>query len=116
MKKLKFLIPLIMLSMVAVFIISCDKGTDSVGFDYYMDANDRRVVHFNAKGKSDFGSFEYTWSFGDGSTGQGKDITHEFSDFGKFTVILTATIDDSNIETTVSKEIEVVIPKITDLD
>lgn len=116
MKRFKFFIPLILLSMVASFFISCDKGTDTVGFDYYMDANDRRVVHFNAKGKSDYGSFEYTWSFGDGSTGQGKDITHEFSDFGRFTVILTATIDDSNIETTVSKEIEVVIPKITDLD
>ncbi len=104
------------LAIISLFVSSCDKGIDSVGFDYYMDANDRRVVHFNAKGQSDFGSFEYTWSFGDGSTGQGKDITHEFSDFGKFTVILTATIEDSKIETTVSKEIEVVIPKITDLD
>ena len=110
--------PFIMFIMVVIslFVSSCDKGTDSVNFDYYMDANDRRVVHFNAKGQSDFGEFEYTWSFGDGSTGQGKDITHEFSDFGKFTVILTATIEDSKIETTVSKEIEVVIPKITDLD
>ncbi len=104
------------ISVIAIFVSSCDKGTDSVNFDYYMDANDRRVVHFNAKGKSDYGTFDYTWSFGDGSTGQGKDITHEFSDFGKFTVILTATIEDSKIETTVSKEIEVVIPKITDLD
>ena len=104
------------LAIISLFVSSCDKGIDSVGFDYYMDANDRRVVHFNAKGQSDFGEFEYTWSFGDGSTGQGKDITHEFSDFGKFTVILTATIEDSKIKTTVSKEIEVVIPKITDLD
>ena len=104
------------LAIISLFVSSCDKGIDSVGFDYYMDANDRRVVHFNAKGQSDFGEFEYTWSFGDGSTGQGKDITHEFSDFGKFIVILTATIEDSKIETTVSKEIEVVIPKITDLD
>ena len=104
------------LAIISLFVSSCDKGTDTVGFDYYMDANDRRVVHFNAKGQSDFGEFEYTWSFGDGSTGQGKDITHEFSDFGKFTVILTATIEDSKIKTTVSKEIEVVIPKITDLD
>ena len=99
--KLKLMIFSLIATLIGLYVSGCDKGTDTVGFDYYMDANDRRVVHFNAKGKSDFGEFEYTWSFGDGSTGQGKDITHEFSDFGKFTVILTATIEDSKIETTV---------------
>lgn len=116
MKNFKSVIALFLLPMLTLILVGCDKGTDSVGFDYYMDAKDRKVVHFNAKGKSDFGEFEYTWSFGDGSTGTGKDITHEFADFGKFTVILTATIEDSKIETKVSKEIEVVIPQITNLD
>ena len=37
------------LAIISLFVSSCDKGIDSVGFDYYMDANDRRVVHFNAK-------------------------------------------------------------------
>ena len=117
--QLKTIPKLIILSLAVVitaFMYACDKGTDSVDFEHYLDANDRRIVHFNAKGKSDYGDFEYQWQFGDGSVGTGKEITHEFGDFGKFTVILTATIEKSNIETSVVKEIEVVIPKITGLD
>lgn len=117
--QLKTIPKLIILSLAVVitaFMYACDKGTDSVDFEHYLDANDRRVVHFNAKGKSDYGDFKYQWQFGDGSVGTGKEITHEFGDFGKFTVILTATIEKSNIETSIVKEIEVVIPKITGLD
>lgn len=115
--KLKLMIFSLIVILIGLYVSGCgNKGTDTVGFDYYMDANDRLVVHFNAKGKSDFGEFDYSWSFGDGSVGTGKEITHSFSDFGTYTVILTATIEESKIETTISKEIEVVIPKITDLD
>ncbi len=117
--RLKTISKLIILSLAVIttaFMSACDKGTDSVDFVHYLDANDRRIVHFNAKGKSDYGDFEYQWQFGDGSVGTGKEITHEFGDFGKFTVMLTAKIEKSNIETSIVKEIEVEIPKITDLD
>ncbi len=116
MKAIKFIMLLMITALSSFYFTGCDKGTDTVDFAYYLDANDRRVVHFNAKGKSDYGSFDYSWNFGDGSVGTGKEITHEFADFGTFKIVLYADIDDSNISTSVTKEIEVEIPKITNLD
>lgn len=116
MKKLKLVILILIISITALICNGCNKGKDTVDFSYYLDSSDRRIVHFNAKGKSDYGTFEYSWNFGDGYVGTGKEITHEYSDFGTFTITLFATIEDSKIETQVVKEIEVKIPEITNLD
>ena len=114
--KIKLMIFSLIVTLIGLYVAGCDRGTDSVDFTYYLDANDRQVVHFKAQGKSDFGEFAYEWDYGDGTIGSGKTSTHTFGEFGKFTVTLTATIEDSNIETMVSKEIVVEIPQITDLD
>ncbi len=114
--KVKLIFIILTITLLGTLANGCDKGTDSVGFEYYLDANNRRVVHFTATGESDYGVFAYKWSFGDGFSGTGQEITHAFSDFGKYTVTLTAEIKESKIKKIVSKEIEVVIPKITNLD
>ena len=114
--KYKLIILTLITTLITLLSIGCDKGVDSVDFDYYLDANDNRIVHFIAKGQSDYGAFDYSWNFGDGSAGTGKEISHTFDSFNTFTVILTAAIKDSNIETTIQKQIKLEKPTITDLD
>lgn len=49
-------------------------------------------VYFDASGSSDFeSSITYEWNFGDGQSGQGAKIAHEFLLPGDYTVVLTVT-------------------------
>jgi C1A family cysteine protease len=41
----------------------------------------------------------YTWDFGDGSTAQGKQVTHSYSHLGIYPVTLTVTDDDNQSDT-----------------
>ena len=57
----------------------------------------------------------YTWDFGDGETGIGRDVSHSFTDNGSYTV--TATVrDDDGASTSSTMEVTVnnVAPTITD--
>ena len=54
-------------------------------------------VSFN--GSSENGA-SYTWSFGDGSTATGQDVTHDFSTPGVYTVQLTVTNSSGCVSTT----------------
>jgi PKD repeat protein len=55
------------------------------------------TVTFNASGSSDpDGSIaEYKWDFGDGSTGEGGTVTHQFASSGTFPITLTL-LDNAN--------------------
>jgi PKD repeat protein len=48
---------------------------------------------------SDIKSLTYTWDFGDGSTGNGINVTHTYKKDGKFGVLLTVTDDDGAYDT-----------------
>jgi PKD repeat protein len=50
---------------------------------------------------------DYTWRFGDGSTGSGKHITHVYNRTGKFTVTLTV-INDYGASDSTSKTITII--------
>jgi PKD repeat protein len=55
----------------------------------------------------------YAWDFGDGSTGQGVDVTHTYSSPGTFTVILTVT--DNKGKTASATTIISVVKRVVDV-
>ncbi|MDE7314870.1 MAG: PKD domain-containing protein [Mucispirillum sp.] len=114
MKKTKILF-ILLLSLSSLFI-ACDKGEDSVDFTYSQDSKDPRIFYFQASGSSDYGDFDYRWDFGKGNTSSGSNASHQFDDYGNHVVTLYADIDKSGIHSTVSKKIEIDIPKITNVD
>lgn len=115
MKKTNILLFFLLLSL-SCFFIGCDKGTDSVDFTYSQDAKDPRLFYFKASGSSDFGSFSYTWDFGNNNTSTGEQASHTFDSYGTHTVTLKADIDESNVHTSVAKTIVINIPKIENVD
>lgn len=57
-----------------------------------------QTVKFDGSRSSDnFGIKEYSWDFGDGSTGDGKTASHIYSSAGTYTVTLTVTDESGNI-------------------
>lgn len=115
MKKTNILLFFLLLSL-SCFFIGCDKGTDSVDFTYSQDAKDPRLFYFKASGSSDFGSFSYTWDFGNNNTSTGEQASHTFASYGTHTVTLRADINESNVHTSVAKTIVINIPKIENVD
>jgi len=65
-------------------------------------------IYFNASGSSDPDGtiVSYTWNFGDGSSANGMEVTHQFADSGTYTVYLQVTDDSGNTGST-SKSISV---------
>lgn len=59
------------------------------------------VVRFNASNSKDSdGSIaSYQWNFGDGGTGTGKIVSHEFKKEGRFKITLKVTDDDGDSDT-----------------
>lgn len=49
---------------------------------------------------------EYNWDFGDGTTGQGREVSHRFSSAGTYTVSLTV-VDNDGLESEATKEVKV---------
>ena len=50
------------------------------------------TVNFSAEGSHDTeGNLEYSWDFGDGTTGNGITAVHEYASVGTFTAVLTVT-------------------------
>lgn len=54
------------------------------------------------------GSYEYLWDFGDGSTGFGDTLKHHYNDPGIYTVSLTVSAGDININKTYENMIEII--------
>ncbi|RLC78935.1 MAG: hypothetical protein DRI61_08945, partial [Chloroflexi bacterium] len=50
-----------------------------------------QTMHFTATVASGSPPFTYTWSFGDGDTGQGEHVAHTYTQSGDYTVRLTVT-------------------------
>lgn len=59
-------------------------------------------VNFNASGSSDQdGTIEsFQWDFGDGHSGSGETVTHQFKDAGTFTVVLVVQDNSGNRDST----------------
>ena len=60
--------------VIPIYLISgCADGTDSVDFIYTPNSTDIKTINFKALGKSDFGTFEFSWNFGDGKKWPGSE-------------------------------------------
>lgn len=113
---MKKILIFLLLLVSAILAGGCAKGEDTVDFTYAQDSRDPRVYHFQAKGHSDFGTFVYSWDFGQGNTSKGEAVTHNFETYGSHMVSLTADIEESGVHTTVTKNIIIDVPQIRDMD
>ena len=52
--------------------------------------------HGNVDIQGDCSVTDWAWDFGDGATGSGQDVTHDYTAEGTYTVTLTVTLDDGN--------------------
>ena len=66
------------------------------------------LFHFNASGSDDSDGHitSYAWDFGDGKTGTGKIIDHQYNVVGNFSVTLTVT-DNESSQSSAAKNIQV---------
>ena len=67
------------------------------------------TVTFSATANNGNSPYNYSWAFGDGTTGTGQQTTHKFSTTGTYNVTLTLT-DSTLAQSTTSQSIRVVQP------
>jgi PKD repeat protein len=75
---------------------------------YFLSGRAPRILGFDASPSSDSGGtiVSYKWSFGDGTSGNGKTVIHTFRKNGSYAVTLTVT-NDQGYASEVSKTITV---------
>lgn len=66
--------------------------------EYHFEPNVIGKVHFEGQ-LHPHGQAEYLWSFGDGTIGTGKHITHEYPGVGTYTVVLTTVTNQGCTDT-----------------
>lgn len=59
--------------------------------------NETQWVFFSHNGSAGNTPSTYSWDFGDGSTSTDENVTHQYTEIGKYTVILTVTDTDGDI-------------------
>jgi len=80
-----------------------DQTPPTAGFTAKVNTANNLTVDFTNISVS---ATDYVWDFGDGGSSTDKDASHDFPDFGKYTVTLIAT-DKLGVSNTVTQEIEV---------
>lgn len=84
--------------------VSVTEGDSPTASFVYSPANpaENETIYFNASESEDEDGtiVSFDWDFGDGTTGTGETVTHQYGDSGTYTVLLKVTDDDGNIDTT----------------
>lgn len=77
-----------LISLLAVFIISCEKTEEPMAlFDYQIDGVKVQFTNYSTDATT------YLWDFGDGNTSTEENPLHEYAESGNFIITLTATGD-----------------------
>jgi len=79
-----------------------DNFAPSANFSWqplYPDANESIIFNANSSYDVDGDIVNYTWQFGDGSTGYGMIVNHSYTAYGEYNVTLIVTDDDGAIAT-----------------
>ena len=79
-----------------------DNFAPSANFSWqplYPDANESIIFNANSSYDSDGYITNYTWQFGDGSTGYGMIVNHSYTAYGEYNITLIVTDDDGAIAT-----------------
>lgn len=86
--------------LIVVFLFPSDASAQNENIRAIIESDTEVAIAspvvFDAK-KSEFpdtADISFTWTFGDGNTGSGKQITHTFSRPGLYAVVLTLSVDD----------------------
>lgn len=79
-------------------ILDIDKPVADAGPDQTVTVGEN--ITFNAKNSTDnTGIISYEWNFGDGTKGTGETVTHQYSETGKYAVMLTIQDNVGNTDT-----------------
>ncbi|PVX23542.1 MAG: hypothetical protein CW716_11925 [Candidatus Bathyarchaeum sp.] len=79
--------------------VDAKKPTANAGLNRTVNPNE--PIKFNAKkSKDNTVLVRYEWNFGDGATGEGKTVTHQYTNSGKYKVTLTVHDTVGNTDTT----------------
>ena len=74
-------------------------------------------VNFDASGSTDPNGdiLTYSWDFGDGQQGSGKDVQHGYSSAGSFEIVLTVT-DPGGLNAVTSQSAALVVPLVPEIE
>jgi PKD repeat protein len=85
--------------------VSVTEGDSPTASFVYSPTNpaENEIIYFNALESEDPDGdvVSFDWDFGDGTTGTGETVTHQYGSSGSFTVLLKVTDDDGNVDTTI---------------
>jgi PKD repeat protein len=83
--------------------VSVSEGDSPTASFVYSPTNpaENENIYFNASESEDPDGdiVSFDWDFGDGTSGTGKTVTHQYGSSGSYTVLLKVTDDDGNIDT-----------------
>ena len=79
-------------------------------FTYSSNSEDGRILYLKANSKVTYGTVNYKWNFGDGLAQTGEETNVTFDSYGKKTIALTGTINETGISTTRTMTVDVQPP------
>lgn len=83
--------------------VSVTEGNSPTASFVYSPANpaENETIYFNASESDDPDGdiVSFDWDFGDGTTGKGETVTHQYGSSGSYTVLLKVTDNDGNVDT-----------------
>ena len=106
---MKNIIQFSLISLLAAFIISCEKAEMPMAlFDYQVDGIKVQFTNYSTDATT------YLWDFGDGNTSTEENPLHEYTESGNFIITFTATGDGGS--KTIKEMLKIQKPALIQID